>query len=562
MSGKFDPAYELTGIPSVPVKRNRNAMFGGFDGADAADKTFAYWTPPVATADSLVLRDKHLADARSMDLGRNDAFIASGANYHRDSIVGSTYRLVPSPRYQLLGMSEAWAKEFSQELKDRWEAWAESEDCWADAARRLTFTGLVRLAVITEVYRGEVLASAEWLRDKTRPTRTAILMLDPERLRSPYSVIETAGGPRIRGGVEIDRIGQPLNYFIHDETSPSQAAINGNLQHKKIAARKPWGRRQIIHIMEPDRPGQTRGMSRLVTALRETQLGRRYRDVVLQNALANATYAAVIESELPHEQIFALMGSGSTTDPLEAVEQYMTAWTGSVGEYVQSSKRLTMNGAKIPVLPPGTKLTMQNAGSPGGVGETFEASVLRYMAASLGITAEELTRDLSNTNYSSIRAGMLMTNRHMRAHKAMIADRFANQILALWFEEEFNAGRFETLKGAPSIYETAYHPSYYLHCAWYGAGSGQVDELKETQAALLRVRGGLSSREQEIARLHGQDWRDVIDQMKVEDDYIKTAGLMLNPTQDNQMNASTGAASEADVTDPNADVAIDDTEEV
>ncbi|MEW3617902.1 hypothetical protein QOZ13_29535, partial [Pseudomonas aeruginosa] len=46
---------------------------------------------------------------------------------------------------------------------------------------------------------------------------------------------------------------------------------------------------------------------------------------------------------------------------------------------------------------------------------------------------------------------------------------------------------------------------------WIGAARGQIDELKETQAAVMKINSGLSTWEAELARL-GQDWRRVFRQ--------------------------------------------------
>ena len=52
---------------------------------------------------------------------------------------------------------------------------------------------------------------------------------------------------------------------------------------------------------------------------------------------------------------------------------------------------------------PGTKLNMTPMGTPGGVGTSFEASLHRNIAAALGVSYEEYSRDYSQTNYSSAR---------------------------------------------------------------------------------------------------------------------------------------------------------------
>ena len=60
-----------------------------------------------------------------------------------------------------------------------------------------------------------------------------------------------------------------------------------------------------------------------------------------------------------------------------------------------------------------------------------------------------------------------------------------------------------------------------------GIGS-QVDELKETQAANLRINAGTSTLEAENARL-GRDWRKTLRQRAREQKFAKELGVDLNP---------------------------------
>jgi capsid protein len=56
---------------------------------------------------------------------------------------------------------------------------------------------------------------------------------------------------------------------------------------------------------------------------------------------------------------------------------------------------------------------------------------------------------------------------------------------------------------------------------------GQIDELKETQAAMLRVKAGFSTREKEIARL-GDDYREIFAQLEFEDELIERHSLIFD----------------------------------
>jgi capsid protein len=67
----------------------------------------------------------------------------------------------------------------------------------------------------------------------------------------------------------------------------------------------------------------------------------------------------------------------------------------------------------------------------------------------------------------------------------------------------------------------------FCQSTWIGSGAGQVDELKETQAAGLRIQSGISTHEQECARL-GYDWREILDQRSREVKAFVKAGVETN----------------------------------
>jgi len=104
----------------------------------------------------------------------------------------------------------------------------------------------------------------------------------------------------------------------------------------------------------------------------------------------------------------------------------------------------------------------------------------------------------------------------MMGTKRFVADKFADEVYALWLEEDMNAGNMPLPRGFTSeIWYRPWGKECFTSCDWIGAGRGQIDELKETQAAILRVKGGMSTREYEIAK-QGGDWRKVFRQLNRE----------------------------------------------
>lgn len=511
---------------------------GAYDGANRFDRTIALWNPSRGSADGDILPNKGITDARARDSIRNDAYVGGGSTLHKDNIVGAQFLLNAKPNYEVLGLTEAWAEEFQKEVEAKFTLWAESPNNWVDASRKNTFTDLIRLAVGIYVSCGEVVASVEWLRDWSgvRPFNTAIQMIDTDRLRTPDTMIE---GPLLRGGVERNIYGAPQGYYIQ-VAHPRDYMDPDAWRFKYVPARKPWGRIQLIHLFEQQRPDQSRGISEMVAALKEMRITKKFRDVVLQNAVLNATFAASIESELPTEAVYQAIGGGNMNDPGAAIAGYAEAYLGAIAEYAGSSKNTFLDGVRIPHLFPGTKLQLRPAGQGGPLGQEFEQSLLRYIAANLGVSYEQLSRDYTQTNYSSARAAMTETWKFMMSRKRVVADTFATHIYRLWFEEAVNKGEIKSMIGvAPSIYE-GLNMDAYTSCDWIGAARGQIDELKETQAAVLRLKYNLTTYEQEMGK-QGQDWRKVMQQRERENKEMEDRGLTIEEDT-KQMNASTGAA--------------------
>ncbi len=230
---------------------------------------------------------------------------------------------------------------------------------------------------------------------------------------------------------------------------------------------------------------------------------------------------------MPREAAYELIGAGagaSTGGTMAYMQQYMAA----LDAYYENASSIAIDGAKIPHLPAGSKLNLHSMGTPGGVGTEFEASLLRHIAASLGLSYEQFTRDYTKTNYASARASMSETWKYMQSRKRIVADRLATNIFSLWLEEAINKKIITALpRNAPSMYDNPLNRAAYTRCDWIGASRGQIDELKETQAAVLRINAGLSTREDEMARL-GKDWRVTMRQLGREQRYMDEYNLSFN----------------------------------
>lgn len=496
---------------------------GAFEGADRLGREMATFRPRIQTADAILGRnDKILLDARGHDMLRNHGPMLGAMRFHQDSIVGHQYRLNATPRWRYLGLSEEWAEDFQLEVEEAFNLYAESDECWADVEGTKTLTDIVRLAVCCFFAGGEVVGTMNWMPGSTRPYASAMQLIDADRLSNPHDLEDTS---TMRRGVELDKNGRAIALHIRRAHPRDNTAGARTYEWQRWPLRLRFGRLNGLHILDQIRPAQHRGISEMVSVMKETRMGKRFHEVALANAIAQASFAAAIESELPPDVISAAMGAtpGGLTG-----ENPLVGFLESLAAYSRGGGNIAIDGSKIPILHPNTKLKLLPAGTPGGIGEKLEESFNRHVSTALKVSYEEYTNDYSKTNYSSAKASSNNTLKAMQARKRKVADRTANAIYGNWLEEAITEGRLEstrqmTRRDSEWFYRGMNRQAL-TQASWIGASRGQVDEVKETNAAIARIEAGLSTVEDETARL-GKDWRDVAAQRSRERKVFATYGL-------------------------------------
>jgi lambda family phage portal protein len=141
------------------------------------------------------------------------------------------------------------------------------------------------------------------------------------------------------------------------------------------------------------------------------------------------------------------------------------------------------------VLPPGTDVRFSE---PAAVGDTvpFLQLQLRSVAAGLGVPEYLLTGDLSQANYSSLRAALVeFRTRLEQLQHSVIVHQFCRPIWRAWIVTEVLAGRL-----AGDLEEL-------LSCEWITPATPWVDPQKDAEAARLALAGGLTSRRRVVASL-------------------------------------------------------------
>ncbi|SHN18305.1 phage portal protein [Roseibium suaedae] len=493
------------------------SAFGGpaYSAADTRMQGLMNWAPNLNSADADWLPDRDLAVSRTRDLERNEGAVSSGVDRQVDMLVGGTFRLNSKPSARLLGISQSEADELGQSIQTEWQAYAEDPIFRCDAERQLNFVGLMGLMAREFVAGGEAFGVLRWLEKPGRDYATAMHVIDTDRLCNPNGTMDTA---TLRGGVETDEDGAPIAYHVR-KAHPSDVFSYGAeswiwQRFERWDEVGDWQRPKVIHCYDKRRPGQSRGVSRLVTALSRMKMLASYSKAELNTAALNASIVGAIYTQLGADYAAETLGGanfGQGTD-----------WKGfnqSRSEFYQGGN--SMDQARFLTLFPTDRLDLNSQPRQTSGFASFQQSFLRSLAASLGVSYEQLSMDWSQTNYSSARAALNEVWRGIHRLRGLLVSGIANLWFAAWLEEALDRGKVDVPAGAKSFYEA---PAGYLRGDWIGPARGYIDPVKEAQAAIMRMGARMTTLERETAE-QGGDWEVNIEQLAREAEHLARNNL-------------------------------------
>jgi lambda family phage portal protein len=496
----------LVDAQNQPLRQSASAHFA----ASGTTVEMRDWHPSRGSADTDLLPELGTIRDRSRDLSRNSGIAAGAVRTETDNVIGAGLRLQVTPEFRALGRSRAWAAEFSTAIEAAWRGWAEGPDFDCDALGARSFHGLTRLAQMSEYESGEILAVPLWLNEPGRAARTAIQLIEPDRLSNPTATPEST---KFRGGIERNRLGRPTAYHIRsahpgDSLMAGLLPATGAATWTRIPARSRWGRRRIIHAFHPQRPGQSRGRPRLTPIVERLKMMDRYEKMEVQSAVVNAMFAAAITTPLDPNAIAEAMGAEGLAGYQEARAQY------------HDETRFKIDHARLLHLYPGEELKTIAPGHPQQQFGAFIDTVMNEIAAGLNLPKELLMRDFSRSNYSSARAALLEAWRYFMVQRAWLVEQWATPVFTLWLEEKMNGPLGRELD-VPDFYQ---HKTALTRTRWIGPARGWIDPAREAKAAEIRVNNGLSTLEAEAAE-QGQDFQELIDQQQRESEQLDARGL-------------------------------------
>jgi lambda family phage portal protein len=488
-----------------------SAGFAGtaFQGAARDGGVLKYWRAALSSADREYLSERRDLVSRQRDLARNDTAVASAKRRRVSSAVGNGWQLVAEVDGAALGLDAEDTEALNAQIESAWRGYAFGHTFEMDAQRQLTFGGLLRTVASQWFVDGEAFAHIAWSPGEPCATwATRLDLIDTDRVSNANGASD---GDLLRAGVELDPLSRaPIAYWVRERHPSDVGASSAMAQWRRIERWTPWGRPNFVHVYDRERPGQTRGVSQLAAALHALKSLDKFSKATVENAILNALLLGAVKSNGGPQ---AVSESLSTQDAQEFEKAREEIYDGR-------TVNLT-DGVSLPVLPHGDELQLFTQSRDVNSFEGFTRTILRRVAAALGVTYEELAMDYSTTNYSSARAAMIHAYAETLALQTLIRDQLVQPFYVAWLEEAVETGRIDLPAGAPDYWANL--PAY-TRCRWIAPGKGYIDATKEIQAEAMEIENSFDTLADICAR-NGKNWRDVLRQRKRELEHFAKLGL-------------------------------------
>ena len=483
--------------PTVQAFGNYGGSGQPYESASTGRRNWG-WQPNRLGPTTNLWTSLDLMRARSRDSVRNNAWAASAVDNFEAQIIGNGMR----PHWSFdnddfpAGLGDP--EKLKKQIESAFNRWARSASVDYDGL--CDFYGMQAL-VSREIFAaGEVLARKYVRPDSWKlPTGIQFRLIQGEQMPVWRNIITggnssgTLGipaGNSIRVGIEFDQYGRRAAYHMYKE-NPGETMFFP--LEALVFTRIPAD--EILHCYKPLQAGQLRGqpfMAPVLGLLRELE---QYTDAALVKKKIQTFFAAFIEKTDPYSQILpnsptpgASNGPGAAPPP--GVEDVHLE-TGSVQN-----------------LFPGEKITFPTLPTENDF-ESFMKIQLHKFAAGIGITYEQLSGDLKDVTFSSIRAGLNdFRRRAEQFQRNIIITQFCQPAVEMWLDEA-------VLSGVVKLPQYSKYREFYTDVRWSTPGWPWVDPLKDMQASQLAVRSGFNSRQSVVAE-SGDD-SVVIDQQQQQD---------------------------------------------
>lgn len=472
--------------PTIALKRaaskqKLNLMNQGYGdhGASTRKNSLAGWSAKAGSVLEDIERNVPRLRERSRDLYMGAPLATGALKTVRTNVVGSGLKLNAQIDYEYLGMTLEEADAWETKVEREFNLWADSVHC--DAQRMNDFYDLQQLAFLAQLMSGDSFALLPINERPNMPYDLRIQIIEADRVCTPN---ELAFNPdaEIVNGVEVNEYGEVIAYHIARH-HPNAFSFKKNKWTRVEKFGALTGRPNILHLMESERPEQRRGVPMLAPVIESLKQLARYSEAEIMAAVVSGMYTVFIKSENPQDE-----------RPGE-----FFGYEDDDSDYDDVNYELG-NGAVV-ALGENESIQDSNPGRPNQAFDGFVTSICRQIGSALEIPYELLLKHFT-ASYSASRAALLEAWKMFRMRRSWLANDFCQPIYEEFLSEAVAKGRIH----APGFFTDPVAMKAYCNAEWNGPSQGQIDPLKEVNAASKRVENGFSTRTRETVELGNGDF--------------------------------------------------------
>lgn len=359
-------ARRAPGFDSQPVKLKPSRRSRGFDFAENGRFTGDFSTATL-TADQAVFYAITTTRNRARELEKTHPLIRKFLTMIKDGVVGASALRFKSRAADLL----------KGKLVPDSGARGMIERAYADFSRRKNFSldhrlgrrRFMRMVLVRMIVDGEVFIRK--LRAADNPHKFTNQILDADLVDHRLNTDEDANGYRIIMGVKVvAKTHRPISYFFRPQAvGPYAGVVSSPIpgEHIEVPAE------EIIHFYEPERPGQTRGLTYLAPAGMRAKL----LDGLETAVLVGYRVAAAKMGFLSPDQNY----DGDDID----IEDVPTE----------------VSPGQLDLLPKGVNFHAFDPAYPDADYDAIKTTVSREIGSALGVSHPELSNNYSGVSFSS-----------------------------------------------------------------------------------------------------------------------------------------------------------------
>lgn len=475
--------------------RFQMAVAGTYVGGSKTRRSMSQWKTSGGSADEDLVLDRETVRDRARDLVRNNALASGTLGGVVSNAVGTGLRMKPMIDREVLGLGEDEADAWQRAAGAEWGLFSGSPEC--DAAGVLDFDGQSQLALRSTLENGDTFALLAFREKAPWPYGLRVQLIEADRVDNPLGKADTE---TLFAGIEKDRDGRPLRYHVLN-SHPGGRFGAGRLEGRWVPAFTATGRRNMLHLFDPKRIGQSRGVSYFAPVIEPLRILGEYTTAELMAATVSGFFTVFVKSET----------GGLNLNPMQP-----TAETGAKG----TDDDVKLGYGAMVGLGPGEDVIFADPKRPTSMFDPFVMAILRQIGVGLELPFEVMIKHFT-ASYSASRAALLDAWRFYKGRRAWLVRSFCQPVYEALVEEAVARGRL----AAPGFFDDPMVRRAYLGARWTGPAPGQIDEQKAVAAARDRMDADLTTLDEETAAMTGGEWLGNLRQKAIERRAREDAGL-------------------------------------